>query len=110
MQEYNKAHIVIVFYDLPTTYELSLKHYRVFRKNLLKLGYYQLQESVYCKSHNDKAMAKKSVELLKQHSPTLGNIRALVVTKKCFDEMEIILGELSIEEKIIQKKMKIVEL
>ncbi len=105
-----KGYVNIVFYDLPTIYELSMKHYRVFRKNLLKLGYYQLQESVYCKYYPEKVYAKRAIDHIKKATPTQGNIRALVVSKKSFDDMEIILGELSTEEKIIRKKSVVVEL
>ncbi len=110
MQQFNKGYVNIVFYDLPTVHELSLKHYRVFRKKLLKLGYYQLQESVYCKSYTEKILAKKSINQIKLASPKYGNIRALTITQKAFDDMEIILGELSTEEKIVRKKSVVIEL
>ncbi len=110
MQLDKKGYVNIIFYDLPTIHEQSLKHYRVFRKKLLKLGYYQLQESVYCKTYTEKPSAKSAILQIKQASPSKGNIRALIITKKSFDEMEIILGELSTEEKILRKQSNVVEL
>ncbi len=110
MQRNNKGFITLVFYDLPTTYDNAKKAYRVFRKSLIKMGYYQLQESVYCKSYKDKGTAKKALNILKSTSPSQGNIRALILTKKTFDSMEIILGEMKIEEKILRKESNVLEL
>lgn len=110
MHQHNEGFVNLVFYDLPTTFEYSLKHYRVFRKKLLKLGYYQLQESVYCKHYSEKTTVKRNQTQIKQSLPAKGNIRSLTVTKNTFDSMEVILGELSIEERIIRKTSNVVEL
>ncbi len=61
MQSNKNGYVNLIFYDLPTIYEQSMKHYRVFRKKLLKLGYYQLQESVYCKAYSEKLTAKNAI-------------------------------------------------
>ncbi len=40
---------LIVFFDLPVETSAQRKHYRTFRKFLVKEGYLMLQESVYAK-------------------------------------------------------------
>jgi CRISPR-associated protein Cas2 len=40
---------VIVFFDLPVLTNQQRKHYRWFRRLLIKEGFIMMQESVYCK-------------------------------------------------------------
>lgn len=103
-------YICMVLYDLPTTLKSSARAYRIFRKVLIKNGYYQLQESVYCKKFNEKSQAKNSIKNLKNFAPLHGNIRAIIFTNNVFEQMEIILGETKFEEKVLSNKSRILEL
>lgn len=40
---------VLVFFDLPVQTSEDMKNYRLFRKTLLKNGFFMMQESVYCR-------------------------------------------------------------
>lgn len=37
------------FFDLPVQTSEDMKNYRLFRKTLLKNGFFMMQESVYCR-------------------------------------------------------------
>ncbi len=106
----SSSYVNIIFYDLPSISHTDRKNYRNFRKRILNLGYYQLQESVYCKSYKEKVLARRTIKHLKYIAPDVGNIRALTVSKKTFEGMEIIVGKESIEEKIIMQKTNVIEM
>lgn len=84
---------VILFYDLPTTTSELIKAANGFRKDLIKEGFLQLQESVYCKL----LINGTSVNLLRDRiyklMPKEGNVMLLTVTEKQFGAMEILVGD-----------------
>ena len=43
----NTSYIGILMFDFPVTTAKERKEYALFRKELIKLGYYQLQKSIY---------------------------------------------------------------
>ncbi|WP_391591831.1 CRISPR-associated endonuclease Cas2 [[Mycoplasma] cavipharyngis] len=90
---------LVLFYDLPFDTEKNRKVYTRFHKWITKRGYLMLQFSVYYKTIP--ATQKYSIELqaIKNNAPRLGNVRLLKVSEKQFIDMDIICGELSINEK-----------
>ena len=83
---------VLVFFDLPTLTAEDRKNYRDFRKNLLKNGFYMLQESVYCKLVPNSNVGDAVVNNLKKHKPEEGLVQVLKVTENQFSKMEYIVG------------------
>ncbi len=84
---------LVLFFDLPVVKAKQRSDAQKFVRELKKLGFYMLQESVYVKMnvdtyHNDATL--KKIEGIK---PKEGSIFALSVTEKQFNSMAIILGE-----------------
>lgn len=105
MSEY----VVMLFYDLPMVTKSEVKSYTSFRKLIKSKGFYQVQESFYCANSRDKESSKQLIKFIKEHSPLIGNIRALIITSNIFNSMEILAGEITIQEKIISNKSVILE-
>ncbi|WP_262393541.1 CRISPR-associated endonuclease Cas2 [Sporolactobacillus inulinus] len=96
---------ILVFFDLPVTSSAERKEYSRFRKFLLKDGYTMLQFSVYSRICNGDDGVQKHVRRLKEHLPPVsGSIRSMKITEKQFENMEILLGEPTIEEKLGSNK------
>lgn len=87
-------------FDLPVVTEKDRKIYSKFRNFLLDDGYFMLQYSIYtriCKNADD---VKKHEIKLSINMPQKGNIRLLQVTENQFQNMKILCGKQSNEEKI----------
>ncbi|CAM2833342.1 CRISPR-associated endonuclease Cas2 [Helicobacter valdiviensis] len=95
---------VLLMFDMPTVTKQEQKYANKFRKNLIKLGYFMLQFSVYMRITKGIESAKNSIEAVKRELPPFGNIRALIVTEKQFDNMQLLLGNTSFNEDINQDK------
>lgn len=83
---------VIIFFDLPINTSKNKRDYRIFRKNLLKMGFLMMQESVYSKLVVNSTMADTVIENIKKNKPSEGIVQALKVTEKQFSKMELIVG------------------
>lgn len=83
----------ILFFDLPSVSKKDKKEYRDFIKMLKTLGFYILQESVFCKMNIDKQAMDASLIKIKDKLPKDGSVMVLNVTEKQFSSMEIMLGE-----------------
>ncbi len=83
---------VLVMFDLPTKTKKDRHNGTKFRNNLIKLGFFMIQFSVYMRICKGIASAKTAINNIKRCVPPLGNIRCLIITEKQFDHMEIILG------------------
>lgn len=92
---------VILLFDLPMITKEEVRTYNSFRKYLLKNGYMMMQYSVYCRIFNNRESASKHLEILKRNVPKKGQIRVMVVTEKQYTNIEIIVGGVSRQEKII---------
>ena len=92
---------LILFFDLPMTTKEEVKIYTRFRKYLIKNGYMMMQFSVYCKIFPNREATVKHVEILRKNVPKKGQIRLLMVTEKQYSKIEIIVGCVSNQEKII---------
>ena len=83
---------IIVFFDLPVQTSEDLKNYRLFRKTLLKNGFFMMQESVYCKLALNATVAEAITENIRKNKPPQGLVELLTVTEKQFSKMELIIG------------------
>ena len=84
---------VLVFFDLLTLTAEDRKNYRDFRKNLLKNGFYMLQESVYCRMVLNQSAENNLRQALRKIKPKDGLVMVLSVTEKQFAKADILVGE-----------------
>lgn len=92
---------ILVFFDLPVTSIRERKAYSRFRKFLLKDGYTMLQFSVYTRICNGEYGVQKHMKRLQEHLPSVsGAIRSMKITEKQFENMDILLGEDTPEERL----------
>lgn len=96
---------ILVFFDLPVTSPRERKAYSRFRKFLLRDGYTMLQFSVYTRICNGEDGVLKHMKRLKENLPPVnGAIRSMKITEKQFENMDILLGEVTPEEKLGSNK------
>lgn len=105
-----KNYIGLLMYDISTNTVKERKNYDIFRKTVLRAGYYQLQESIYICRYKYKDKITNDLELFKKIAPKNSNIRFLLLTKQQFSTIEIVAGEKSFIEKILTEKKCIIEL
>lgn len=84
----------ILFFDLPSVTNKDKKIYRKFVKDIKKMGFYMIQESVYVKlSINNKA-AENTKNKVNSFLPDSGSVILLTITEKQFNSMDILIGEI----------------
>lgn len=85
---------VLVFFDLPTLTAEDRRNYRMFRKGLLKNGFYMLQESVYCRMVLNQSAERNLKESIKKIKPPEGMVMMLSVTEKQFAKADLLVGNM----------------
>ena len=95
---------LIVFFDLPTATNSDKKNYTKFRKYLLNEGFMMMQYSIYTRVCNGKDSVEKYLNRIKNNTPPKGHIRALHVTEKQWQDMELIIGYKSHQEEKISSE------
>ena len=93
---------MIVFFDLPVTTAVERKAATRFRNFLIKDGYYMVQFSVYSRVCNGNDAVNKHARRLKANLPPNGSVRLLTITEKQYQNMSILLGKISVNEKPFQ--------
>ncbi len=83
----------LLFFDLPVETSTQRKDYRKFVKEIISLGFYRLQESVFVKLSIDMQGVLATTAKLKGLLPKEGNIITLSITEKQFSSMSFLLGE-----------------
>ena len=99
---------LLLFFDLPVEKLNQQRAYRIFVKEIKKLGFYMMQKSVYVKLCIDNQNANSITSKVEELCPNEGNIFILSVTEKQFSEIKILLGE-NISD-IINNDDRVVEL
>lgn len=84
---------ILVFFDLPTVTADERRHYRKFRKYLIKSGFVMLQESVYSKIALNQTAVNTIYNSLRSNKPPKGLVQILTVTEKQFSKSELLVGE-----------------
>lgn len=102
------SYVYIILYDIP--HSEGHKPYLLFRRHLKKLRGMMLQESVYLIYVKNKAEATRIKNELVLVAPSGSNIRGLLITSQLFDSLDVISGEVLTVEKILSKKVKVIEL
>lgn len=88
-------------FDLPVVKTEDRKNATHFRNYLLKSGYTMFQYSIYDRIVNGSDMAKKYENNIKKNLPPKGSVRLLRITEKQFNNMDILVGYKSTNEKKI---------
>lgn len=84
---------MLVMFDLPTITAEDRKNYRRFRKELIKIGFFMLQESVYCRMVLNQSIEHNVRDGVKRIKPPKGVVMILSVTERQFAKAEFITGE-----------------
>ena len=84
---------LILIYDLPVIEESDKRIYSRFHKNIIKLGFYMLQYSVYVKVINNDTSLKQSILKIEKIIPEKGNIMIMKITEKQYQDMIYLRGE-----------------
>ncbi|MBU1667029.1 CRISPR-associated endonuclease Cas2 [bacterium] len=90
---------LFVFFDLPTGTKKQRSDAAKFRNMLIKNGFTMLQFSVYIRVCKGQDIVSKYLDIVMKHLPPKGHIRAMQVTDKQYERMQILIGEETIEEK-----------
>jgi len=99
---------LLVMFDLPTETKKDRRAYRWFADFLEKEGYVRFQYSVYAKVFNSVGSAnfgKKRLKEFVKYNVKKGNIRIMMFTDAQFGKMELIVGEPSKQEEVVQKSL-----
>ncbi len=99
---------LLLFFDLPVETSSQRRSYRKFVKEIKKIGFYMLQESVYIKLGIDIQSADSAIDKVKKVCPTEGNIFILTITEKQFANINMILG--SAKTDVVNSDERIIEL
>lgn len=73
---------LFVCFDLPVVEKEELKEANAFRKNLLKLGYFMLQNSIYVRSCVTYEKTEQFIKIIKDIAPTTGSVNVFYVTDR----------------------------
>ena len=84
---------LILFFDLPSVTKEEKRLYSKFVKQIKKVGFYMLQESVYVKLALNKQIIDSTIEKVNKLLPPNGFVIVLPVTEKQFNNMTIMLGD-----------------
>lgn len=86
---------ILLFFDLPTLTLEDKKNYRHFVKDVIRLGFYRIQESVFVKMCLNQQASESTINSIDLIKPKSGSIMLLTVTEKQFAKMKILLGEIN---------------
>lgn len=101
---------LLIMYDLPMISSLDISTYNKFHNFIIKRGYDMINYSVYVKTCKNLHECNKQLKHLKRHLPHYGNIRALKLTNKQYEAMEILRGEKThYEQNLSNQKLIIID-
>ena len=99
---------IVLFFDLPSVTKKEIRDYTTFVKNLKKLGFVRMQESVFTKLALNPSVVNSCISELKKKLPPDGIVSVLTITENQFTSMEHLIGE--IETDVIMSEEKVVRL
>ncbi|MCV3753584.1 CRISPR-associated endonuclease Cas2 [Mycoplasma enhydrae] len=88
---------IIIMYDISTEND-NLPFSNKFRNSLIKMGYHRMQYSIYVKTIGFQTVYNYEKERLMKIIPPKSNVRVLLVTEKQYANIDILMGEKSINE------------
>lgn len=97
-----------MLYDLPMVDIEDRKEYTKFRRDILKLGCYLVQFSVYAKVIKNDIYYKAFIDKLKNIMPEKGEVRVVKLTEKQYEDMLFLNGAQNNFEKKISDNSLVV--
>ena len=91
---------VLCMFDLPVDTDKEKREYRNFKKKLILEGFVMLQYSIYIRTCPNRQYSERLQKRLAKNLPANGNIRLLEITEKQYEDMKILVGTKSLNEKI----------
>lgn len=88
-----KAVWIFALFDLPVKTPKDRRHYTLFRKKLLQLGFDMLQYSVYARYFPSEKSSEKYKAYIRKELPPDGEVRLLMVTDRQFGKMQVFYGK-----------------
>ena len=79
-------------FDLPVETAEEKRAYRIFRKNLIKEGFFMLQYSIYVRTCPNMEYGHRLEKRVKGFAPAKGNVRLISITEKQYEDMKLIVG------------------
>lgn len=83
---------LVTMFDLPTDTPASRRQYSLFRKSLLKDGFWMLQYSVYARHCASDENALVHEARVRFSLPPDGEVRVMKITDKQFGRMQVFFG------------------
>lgn len=105
----NINYVGILMYDFPMKTRKQRKEYTIFRKEIIRRGYYQIQKSIYIINTSTKEKLNVIEKQLAMLVSNNSSVRTLILTDDQFNKMKILSGELTFGEKILKKENRILE-
>ena len=84
---------LLLIYDLPVTEDIDRKIYNRFHRDIIKLGFYMIQFSVYSKVIQNDTSMKQNYLKVEKIVPQKGNVIILKITEKQYQNMVYLRGE-----------------
>lgn len=103
LSDYRKLRIILI-YDLPSVAKDDQKYYRVFNKDIRKLGFFMLQYSVYVKVLTNDSEYNRIISKVSKIIPKKGNIIIIKITEKQYNNMIYLIGTKNKFDMIIGSK------
>lgn len=85
--------VLLVMYDLPVTTAIYRKNALGFRKFLLRMGYTDLQKSIYVKVVRNQGNMNSEMQAIKRVAPKVGSIFVLPLGLEQFRQLCAVTGE-----------------
>ena len=85
--------VLLLFYDLPVLTASQRRNAAQFRKRLLKLGFTQVQESVYVQLVHNESALKAELLKIKSFAPKDGLVQVLPMSLQTFQGMQTLCGQ-----------------
>lgn len=93
---------LLIFYDLPVKTPSQRRQATQFRQFLLNDGFYMMQYSVYVRVCNGQDALRKHRIRVRSRVPRRGSVRALAITEKQYQSIEIMLGPTKEKDKAME--------
>ena len=98
----------LLFFDLPSVTKGDKKNHSKFVKEIKKMGFIMMQESVYVKLSLNDVVALQTISRVEKILPPSGNVSTLTITEKQFSKINHMIGEFYTD--ILQNEERLVEL
>ncbi len=104
----NRFMRIILFFDLPAVTKKDHREYTRFIKQIKKLGFIMMQESVYTKLALNPSVSNSAINDIKKNLPPEGVVSVLTITENQFASIDHLIGEIKTD--IISNEDEVIKL